>query len=57
MFKMADLQRADMGIAMCHFDLTCAELGMKGKWIVKKPEKIDLPALTHYLATWVETTG
>ena len=31
MFKMADLQRVDMGIAMCHFELTCNELGIKGK--------------------------
>jgi hypothetical protein len=41
---------------MCHFDLTYAELGMKGKWIIKTPEKIDLPSMTNYLVTWVETT-
>ncbi len=56
MFKMADLQRVDMGIAMCHFDLTCAELGIKGKWVIKNPGKIDLPSLTNYLVTWVEIT-
>jgi hypothetical protein len=26
------LQEIDMGIAMCHFELTVAELGLTGKW-------------------------
>ena len=56
MFKMADLQRVDMGIAMSYFDLTCNELGIKGKWIVKKPEINNLPELTSYLITWSEST-
>lgn len=56
MFKMADLQRVDMGIAMCHFDLTCKELGIEGKWIVEDPRIENLPALTKYLVTWVEIT-
>jgi len=57
MFKMTDLQRVDMGIAMCHFDLTCSELGIEGKWVVKNPVMKDLPVLTEYIATWMETTG
>jgi nitroreductase len=56
MFKMADLQRVDMGIAMCHFELTCNELGIKGKWVIEEPEIKNLPARTEYLVTWVETT-
>lgn len=32
MIKTADMQRIDMGIAMCHFELTAAELNLKGKW-------------------------
>jgi len=28
-----DIQRLDIGIAMCHFELTVNELGFKGKWI------------------------
>jgi len=56
MFKMTDLQRVDMGIAMCHFDLACKELGIIGKWTVKNPEIDNLPELTSYLVTWVETT-
>jgi hypothetical protein len=27
-----DLQRVDMGIAMCHFELTARELGLEGRW-------------------------
>ncbi len=56
MFKMADLQRVDMGIAMCHFDLTCNEMGIKGKWVIKEPEIKHLPELTNYLITWMQTT-
>jgi hypothetical protein len=52
MFKMADLQRVDMGIAMCHFDLTCKELGIIGKWVIKDPEINNLLELTSYLVTW-----
>lgn len=28
-----DIQKIDMGIAMCHFELTINELGFSGKWI------------------------
>jgi hypothetical protein len=56
MFKMTDLQRVDMGIAMYHFDLTCKELGIKGKWIIEDPEIENLPELTSHLVTWVEIT-
>ncbi len=28
----ADLQRIDMGIAICHFQLAAAEAGLKGEW-------------------------
>ena len=30
--RRIDLQKVDMGIAMCHFELTARELGLKGKW-------------------------
>ena len=29
---MPDLQVVDIGIAMCHFELACAESGIKGRW-------------------------
>jgi nitroreductase len=52
LLKMADLQRVDMGIAMCHFELTALELGLSGKWEEQNPilEKID-PSL-EYIISW-----
>ena len=32
-----DLQRVDMGIAMCHWELTAREAGLHGHWVVQEP--------------------
>lgn len=32
LFGVDDLQRVDMGIAMCHFELACRQLGLGGRW-------------------------
>lgn len=37
-----DMQRIDIGIGMCHFELACHELNINGKWRVDDPN-IDLP--------------
>ena len=34
-FMKADLQRVDIGIAMCHFALAADEEGLKGIWKVE----------------------
>ncbi len=49
---IADMQRLDMGIAMCHFALAAEELGLRGAWVVREPviEKPD--ALTEYIVSW-----
>jgi len=50
----ADLQRVDLGIAMCHFELAARETGTEGAWGLADPG-IDLPdGLTRYVATWRE---
>lgn len=50
----ADMQRIDMGIAMCHFELSAQEIGLTGHWEVLKPA-IALPnALTSYTISWVQ---
>jgi hypothetical protein len=49
---LADLQRVDMGIAMCHFALTAETFGLKGNWTVNNPTLTDLPLLTEYITTW-----
>lgn len=52
--KMADLQRVDIGIAMCHWALTAETLDLSGTWQVDDPG-IDLPdASTEYVVSWVE---
>ena len=35
--KLADLQRVDMGIAMCHFELAAREAGIEGRWVTDRP--------------------
>ena len=53
LLNIADLQRVDMGIAMCHFEMTAGELGLKGKWVNKEP-KIEKPdTLCEYTASWI----
>ncbi|HEY8910239.1 MAG TPA: nitroreductase family protein [Desulfosporosinus sp.] len=49
-----DLQRVDMGIAMCHFELTAEELGIKGRWQISDPRSINTPQDTEYVVSWVE---
>jgi hypothetical protein len=54
LLRLADLQRVDMGIAMCHFELTANELGLKGRWVVKEPHLDKPDKLTEYIASWAE---
>ncbi len=50
--RLADLQRVDVGIAMCHFELTLRELGVTGSWVVDPPS-VELPrAGMEYAVTW-----
>jgi nitroreductase len=51
--SLADLQRIDLGIAMCHFELTArATGGPGGAWAADAPQVGPLPELTEYVATW-----
>ncbi|EHQ90325.1 nitroreductase family protein [Desulfosporosinus youngiae] len=52
-FLAYDLQRVDMGIAMCHFEMTAKELGIDGKWLISDPE-ISTPQDTEYVVSWSE---
>ncbi len=49
-FGEIKLQNLDIGIAMCHFELTAKELGLNGKWEIKDP-KFDVGNLI-YIASW-----
>lgn len=47
-----DIQRNDIGIAMCHFELTVKELGLKGSW---SKETISLDISDNeleYIVSW-----
>ena len=46
------MQRIDMGIAMCHFELTCRELGIGGSWVVKDPIISSVDKNTEYIVSW-----
>ncbi|MEI6579704.1 MAG: nitroreductase family protein [Eubacteriales bacterium] len=46
-----DLQKNDLGIAMCHFELASQELGLKGDWIKKNSENVT--DKWEYVSTWV----
>ncbi len=47
-----DIQRLDIGIAMCHFEIIIQELGLTGKWIDQAPE-ITLEKNTEYIISYV----
>jgi nitroreductase len=55
LFK-ADLQRVDLGIAMCHFDFTARESGLDGHWVMTPPSLPNIPERTTYVATWFPAT-
>jgi hypothetical protein len=55
-----DMQTLDMGIAMCHFELTCRELAIEGYWQKLKSAEVLAGISTQlpdedisYIATWV----
>jgi hypothetical protein len=48
-----DLQLVDMGISMCHFELSAREKGLAGMWAVAKPD-LDMGD-AEYIATWKES--
>lgn len=50
---IADIQRLDMGIAMCHFELTAREIGLPGKWVRAEPSIVKPDGLTEYTVSWV----
>jgi nitroreductase len=56
LLRIADLQRVDLGIAMCHFELVVREAGLTGTWRVADPG-IALPVSSiEYTATWRDET-
>jgi len=48
-----DIQRIDLGIAICHFDLASREMGVTGTWVVEEPTLGGQPAPTEYVASFI----
>jgi nitroreductase len=46
-----DMQKNDLGIAQCHFELAAQELGLQGNW--QQDESADKPNDWEYIATWI----
>ncbi len=53
LLNIADLQRVDVGIALCHFELTACELGLTGRWEVRNIGPTKLSGTPEYVVTWV----
>lgn len=48
-----DIQRVDMGIAMCHFDMLAQEQGFKGRWVADKNSAPTSGAHNlYYVISW-----
>jgi nitroreductase len=50
-----DLQRVDLGIALCHFELAARELALAGSWR-SAPPAAPPPARTEYVLSWTGAT-
>jgi len=54
LLNIADIQRLDMGIAMCHFELCAQESGLAGRWKTQVPDIVKPDNLTEeYTVSWV----
>jgi nitroreductase len=53
LLNVADLQRMEIGIAMCHFELTARELGLAGQWAVDEPSIQKSGEMLEYIVTWL----
>jgi hypothetical protein len=51
--RLADLQRIDIGIAMCHFELAATELGLQGRWEAREPGVKTPDPLSEYVISWL----
>ena len=52
LLDISDLQRVDMGIAMCHFELTANSLGLGGNWVVEDGVEAHQEETPEYLVSW-----
>ncbi|MDQ0192343.1 nitroreductase family protein [Paenibacillus wynnii] len=48
-----EMQRIDIGIAVCNFHLVCKELGTQGSWVMIDPQLKVKDQHTEYIASWM----
>jgi len=48
---LGDVQKVDMGIALCHFDLTMREEGYAGRFFAANPDR-EVPGNTRYILSY-----
>ena len=53
LFTVADMQRIDMGIAMCHFELMARDQGLDGHWENNAHDIERSDELIEYIVSWV----
>ena len=53
MMPFADLQRIDLGIAMCHFEFSAKEFGLAGQWSAIESQIPDTPENYEYIASFI----
>jgi len=53
LIKLADLPRVDMGISMCHFELTADALEQRGGWKIDDPKIAQGDIQREYIASWI----
>jgi nitroreductase len=57
LLRLADLQRVDMGIAMCHFELAARGRGLAGRWVVERPGIGTMGEGLEYTVSWIAEVG
>ena len=51
-YELRGLHDIDMGIALCHFELTSIKNGLSGHWIKRAKETVDSIDDLQYIMTW-----
>ena len=53
-YERKQLQRIDLGIAMCHLELALFDAGITGEWVIEDPAIAN--DTTEYIVSWREDT-
>jgi nitroreductase len=50
-----NIQKVDIGIAMCHFEMTALEAELKGNWVIKDQSPLkESQHNVEYIISWIE---